>query len=409
MQTNLADWIRETPEGEEAESILRRCTHCGFCTATCPTYVLLGDELDSPRGRIYLMKQVLEGHAPTERTLLHLDRCLTCRACETTCPSGVRYGRLVDIGRERVEEQVPRPVHQRLARRVLRAVLGHRGRFGPLLRAGQLVRPLLPPPLKQKVPARQVPGAWPPARHSRRMLALAGCAQPAMAPRFNAAMARVLDGAGISLVPVAGTGCCGAVPHHLAAPEEARDFMRRNIDAWWPEVERGAEAIVVNASACAGMVKDYAYLLADDPDYRDQAERVAGMTRDLSEVLGEEDLDGVAPEASRSRRVAFHSPCTLQHGQKLPGAVERILAGLGFELAPVPDAHLCCGSAGTYSILQPKLSARLLQEKIDALESGEPDLIATANIGCWAHLRSGARVPVVHWVQLLDPDGVGPA
>ena len=400
MQTNLADFIRDTAEGQEAEAILRKCVHCGFCTATCPTYQLLGDELDGPRGRIYLIKQVLEGAAPTARTQLHLDRCLTCRSCETTCPSGVRYGRLADIGRELVEKRVQRPLAQRAMRRVLREVLPHEQRFTPLLRMGQLTRALLPGPLKRKVPARRRAPQRPAPRHARRMLVLEGCAQPGIAPEINAHAARVLDRLGISLLAAPDAGCCGAVSHHLAAPDDALDFMRRNVDAWWPEVEAGAEAIVITASGCGTMVREYGDLLAHDPRYAERARRVSALSRDLAEVVAGEDLSALAPAAPK--RVAFHSPCTLQHGLKVRGVVESILAAAGHELTPVPDAHLCCGSAGTYSILQGELSRRLLANKVTALESAGPEVIATANIGCLAHLETGTACPVMHWISLLD-------
>ena len=403
MQTRLADFIRDTPDGRTADAILRKCVHCGFCTATCPTYQLLGDELDSPRGRIYLVKQLLEGAKVTARTQTHLDRCLTCRACETTCPSGVQYGRLVDIGRRLVDERVPRPIVERIKRRALLAVIPHRARFAPLLAMGRLVRPVLPGAIARKVPRHEPPGAWPAPRHARRVLALGGCAQGAIAPGIDAAAARVLDRLGISYVPAPTSGCCGAASRHLGAEEGARAMMRRNIDAWWPEIEAGADAIVITASACASEVKDYAELLEHDPAYAGKAERVASLTRDLSEIVAAEDCSDLAPPDAQAR-VAFHSPCTLQHGQKLRGVVEGILVRAGFELTEVGDAHLCCGSAGTYSILQPKLSRRLLGWKIESLEAGNPELIATANIGCFAHLSTAASVPVRHWIQLLDPD-----
>jgi glycolate oxidase iron-sulfur subunit len=399
MQTNLAAFIKDTPVGKEADGILRKCVHCGFCTATCPTYQLLGDELDGPRGRIYLIKQVLEGREPTQKTQLHLDRCLTCRACETTCPSGVRYGRLADIGRVLVDARVKRSPVAAAARRALRFILPYRARFAPLLKLGQSVRPILPGALRRKVPPRQRPRPWPAARHQRRMLVLEGCVQPAIAPDINAASAVVLDRVGISLVSVTGQTCCGAVSHHLSAHEEGLDFMRRNIDAWWPHVEAGAEAILSTASACTLMIKEYGGLLAEDSEYAQKAARISEMTRDLSQVLAAEDRSAL--RSKTKKRVAVHSPCTLQHGQKLPRIVENILADAGFELSPVPDAHLCCGSAGTYSILQHNLSARLLKNKVAALERGKPQLIATANIGCLAHLQTGASLPVVHWIQLL--------
>jgi glycolate oxidase iron-sulfur subunit len=406
MQTRLADFVRDTPEGREADAILRACVHCGFCTATCPTYQLLGDELDGPRGRIYLIKQVLEGQTPTRKTQSHLDRCLTCRSCETTCPSGVRYGRLADIGRGIVEHGVARPLGERLARRLLRWIVPHAGRFGLLLRLGQTVRPLLPEGLRRKVPPRRAAGPWPDRPHPRTMLVLAGCAQPAAAPDTNAAAARVLDRLGIRLMEASGAGCCGALSHHLSAEDQARAQMRRNIDAWWPHIEAGAEAVVMTASGCGAMVKDYAHLLADDPDYAAKAARVSALTRDLAEVLAGEDL-GRLGVTGRGRKVAFHAPCTLQHGQKLPGAVERILTGLGFELAPVADAHLCCGSAGSYSVLQPALSRQLRDNKLTALRAGGPAVIATANIGCQLHLEGGTDLPVRHWIELLDAARAG--
>ena len=401
MQTRLADFIRDTPDGRAADAILRKCVHCGFCTATCPTYQLLGDELDGPRGRIYLVKQLLEGAEVTARTQTHLDRCLTCRACETTCPSGVRYGRLADIGRRLVDERVPRPLAERIKRRALLAVLPHRSRFAPLLAMGRLARPLLPRAIAHKVPLGEPPGHWPAPRHARRVLALGGCVQGAIAPGIDAAAARVLDRLGIGYVPAPASGCCGAASHHLGDHDAALAMMRRNIDAWWPEVEAGAEAVVVTASACAAEVKEYAELLEHDPAYAEKAQRVSSLARDLSEVVAAEDCSGLA-RAGRPGRVAFHSPCTLQHGQKIRGVVEGILERAGFELSVVGDAHLCCGSAGTYSILQPELSRELLSRKIGNLEAGRPEAIATANIGCFAHLATASSVPVRHWIQLLD-------
>jgi glycolate oxidase iron-sulfur subunit len=405
MQTQLAEWIRDTPQGVEADAILRKCVHCGFCLATCPTYTLLGDELDSPRGRIYLMKQMLEGSPVTARTRLHLDRCLTCRACETTCPSGVEYGRLVDIGRDLVEQKVPRAAGERLRRWLMRRVLPSRSLFAALLGLGRAAKSLLPRALARKIPARHAPGPWPEVRHARRMLALAGCVQPSMAPSINAATARVLDRLGISLVEAPRAGCCGAVTFHLNAQEEALGFARANIDAWWPSIEAGAEAIVITASGCGTMVAEYAHLLRHDPRYAEKAVRVSALAKDVSQVIAAERA-GLARLASggvgTSPKVAFHSPCSLQHGLKLDGVVEPILRGLGFELTAVPDAHLCCGSAGTYSLLQEDLSQRLLDNKVAALESGGPEIIATANIGCLAHIGSKAARPIVHWIELVD-------
>ncbi len=403
MRTQLADWIRDTPEGIEADSILRKCVHCGFCLATCPTYNLLGDELDSPRGRIYLMKQMLEGAPVTERTQLHLDRCLTCRACETTCPSGVEYGKLVDIGREILEAKVPRAPDARLKRWLLSRALPSRALFGAALALGRLARPLLPRALARKIPVARAAGIRPQARHARRMLVLAGCVQPSMAPSINAATARVLDRIGITLVEARGAGCCGAVPFHLNYQQDALAYVKANIDAWWPHVEAGAEAIVITASGCGTMVTDYGHQLRHDPDYAQKAARISALAKDIAEVIAaERGAILAAPRAPTGRRIAFHSPCSLQHGLKIRGVVETLLVDLGFVLTPVPDSHLCCGSAGTYSLLQAELSQRLLQDKVRALESGKPELIATANIGCLAHIQSGAHVPLRHWIELVD-------
>ena len=399
MQTSLADFIRERPEGREAEAILRKCVHCGFCTATCPTYQVLGDDLDSPRGRIYLIKRVLEGAPVTGRTRLHLDRCLTCRACETTCPSGVQYGRLADIGRAIVEERTARPLLDRAVRAALSLVLPRTWLFGFFLFLGRIFKAVLPQNLRQKIPAKTDPGLWPAPRHARRMLVLAGCVQPALAPSINAAAARVLDRQGISLVEAPGAGCCGGIRFHLNRQEEGRDDMRALIDAWWPSIERGEiEAIVMTASGCGTTVKDYGHLLAHDPGYAEKAKRVSLLTRDLSEVLSPAEL----PRVAAGTRVAFQSPCSLQHGQQLDGKVEALLQGAGFALAPVRDAHLCCGSAGAYSLLQPEISGELRRRKLEALQEGAPASIATANIGCLSHLQGGAAVPVRHWIELLD-------
>jgi glycolate oxidase iron-sulfur subunit len=401
MQTALADYIRDTPKGHEADHILRSCVHCGFCNATCPTYQLLGDELDGPRGRIYLIKQMLEGNAVSAHTLTHLDRCLTCRNCETTCPSGVRYGALLEIGRELTEQEIRRPWAQRLPRWLLRQIIPYPARFTPLLRIGQVLRPLLPAALRRAVPTRQQRGVWPVPRHARTMLVLEGCVQPALAPDINAAAARVLDRLGISLIAAPGAGCCGAASHHTSGAEDGLDFARRNIDAWWPFLEQGIEAIAMTASGCGVHVKEYGHLLRDDPAYTDKARRVSALTKDISEILAKEDLSKLSVNVQPGREIAFQSPCSLQHGQKLAGVVESILRGLGFHLTTVPDAHLCCGSAGTYSILQPSISHPLRVRKLTALQSGSPDLIVTANIGCLAHLAADSSVPVRHWVELL--------
>jgi len=406
MQTNIAESFRNTPDGEVAERILRNCVHCGFCLATCPTYQILGDELDSPRGRIYLMKQVLEGATPTAKTQLHLDRCLTCRNCETTCPSGVEYGKLLDIGRHIVEEKVGRSVSETATRAALKTGLGTQLLFNTALKLGQSVRGLMPGLLKSRIPAAEAAGNWPPARHARRMLVLQGCVQPGLKPNINSATARVLDRVGISLIAAHEAGCCGALAHHLNDTDAGLAAARRNIDAWIPYQDAGAEAIVMTASGCGVMVKDYGWLLRDDPVYADKAARISAATRDISEVLVTERealsrlsaLD--SPRAAK--KIAYHPPCTLQHGQKLGGGVEALLADAGFELTPVAEKHLCCGSAGTYSILQPEIANQLKARKLGNLQAGQPELIATANIGCLTHLQSGSNIPVRHWVELLD-------
>lgn len=413
MQTRLTAAFLETSTGREADAILRKCVHCGFCTATCPTYQLLGDELDGPRGRIYLIKEVLEGAQPSRTTQLHLDRCLTCRACETTCPSGVSYGRLLDIGRHHIERVVPRTFRERLLRRALLTIVPYRRRFAALLVLGRAFRGLMPASLRRAVPAAHPRGAWPEPRHARRMLVLTGCAQSAAAPEINAAAARVLDRLGISLIAV-GEGCCGALAHHLSAEDQAREQMRRNIDAWWPEVEAGAEALVVTASGCGAMIQDYGTVLRDDPAYAGKAARISELFLDISAVVSQEleqpsvrlELSagagaGAGRGAGSRARVAFHSPCTLQHGLKIRGGVEPLLERAGYTLTSVADGHLCCGSAGSYSLLQPAISRQLKANKLEALQADAPDVIATANIGCLMHLASGADRPVRHWIELL--------
>jgi glycolate oxidase iron-sulfur subunit len=401
MQTNLSEEAKTLARADEAEAILRSCVHCGFCNATCPTYQLLGNELDGPRGRIYLIKQLLEGEPVSEKTQLHLDRCLSCRNCETTCPSGVQYHKLLDIGRAEVERRVPRPAHHRLLRTGLRHVVPRAGLFAAALGAGRALRPLLPVSLQQKIPARD--GAAkprPPLRHPRRMLMLEGCVQPSLSPNTNAAAARVLDRLGISVTPAPAAACCGATDYHLGAHAAGLERAKRNIDAWWPAIEAGAEAIVISASGCGAFVKEYGELLRHDPSYADKAARVSALARDLVEVLAAEPLDGL--RGGSSQRLAFHCPCTLQHAQKLGGAVENILRRLGFDLTAVPDAHLCCGSAGTYSITQPELARKLRDNRLDALETGKPDMIVTANIGCQTHLNSAGRTSVRHWIELVE-------
>ncbi|WP_327438218.1 glycolate oxidase subunit GlcF [Pseudomonas donghuensis] len=401
MQTTLSDAAKRLARAEEAESILRTCVHCGFCNATCPTYQLLGDELDGPRGRIYLIKQVLEGHPASAKTQLHLDRCLSCRNCETTCPSGVDYHNLLDIGRAVVDQAVPRPPLQRALRRGLRSLASHPQAFKRLVQLGRSVDSLLPAPLKAKLP-RSVPPAQPrpQPRHARRVLLLEGCVQPSLSPNTNAATARVLDRLGISVTPAPLAGCCGAVDYHLDAQAAGLERARRNIDAWWPAIEAGAEAIVQTASGCGAFVKEYAKLLQGDAQYAGKARRVSELAKDLVEVIGAEPLEPLACHSSLV--LAVHCPCTLQHAQKLGGSVEALLSRLGLTLSHVPDGHLCCGSAGTYSLTQPTLARQLRDNKLDALESGQPDLIVTANIGCQTHLDGAGRTPVRHWIELLD-------
>lgn len=401
MQTTLSPHARQLPRAEEAESILRTCVHCGFCNATCPTYQLLGDELDGPRGRIYLIKQVLEGSEVTAKTQQHLDRCLSCRNCETTCPSGVDYHNLLDIGRAVVDAAVPRPLGQHLLREGLRSVVPNPRLFKGLVNGGQMFRALLPDALQDKLPRNAVmPASRPVIRHARQVLMLEGCVQPGLSPNTNAAAARVLDRLGISVIPVREAGCCGAVDYHLDAQATGLDRARHNIDAWWPAIERGAEAIVQTASGCGAFIKDYGHLLGADPVYAEKARRVSTLAWDLVEVLRDEPLESLGIHADQ--RLAFHCPCTLQHAQKLGGAVESVLTRLGFNLTTVPDAHLCCGSAGTYSLTQPTLARQLREQKLNALESGHPDVIVTANIGCQAHLDGAGRTPVRHWIELVD-------
>ncbi len=402
MQTNLADFIKNTPEGIEADAILRSCVHCGFCTATCPTYQVLGDELDGPRGRIYLIKQVLEGAEPTIKTQQHLDRCLTCRNCESTCPSGVEYGRLVDIGRSVVERKVGRTRKEKFQRDMLRKGMLSKKTFAAALAMGRAARPFLPAALKAKIQPRRAPGTWPTATHARTMLLLDNCVQDALAPSIDAAAARVLAVAGVTLQRVSAAGCCGALSHHLNAHDEAVQKVRANIDAWWPLVERGAEAIVVTASGCSVMVKDYGHFMKHDAVYAERAAKIAALARDVSEVIAAEWPKLKAKVNPATEKIAYHPPCTLQHGMKLKGGVESLLKEMGFALAPVADSHLCCGSAGTYSILQADLSTELKGRKLKSLTAGAPTQIATANIGCMTHLQSGTELVVKHWIELLD-------
>ncbi len=409
MQTQLSPEYLGSPDGQAAEAILRKCVHCGFCTATCPTYQLLGDELDSPRGRIYLIKQVLEGAVPTRATQQHLDRCLTCRNCESTCPSGVQYGHLLDIGRKLVDEKVARPASERAMRWALKEGLSS-PLFGPAMALGQSLRPLLPHALKNKVPAKQPAGDWPTREHARKVLLLAGCVQPSMSPNINLATARVLDAAGIQTVLAAQAGCCGAVKFHLNDQQGGLAQMRANIDAWWPylaDTQSGVEGIVMNASGCGVTVKDYGHLLRNDPAYAEKASRISALTQDISEWLPELSVSLRDRVKVQAGRIVFHPPCSLQHGQQLRGGVEKYMGELGFNIRlNACESHLCCGSAGTYSVLNPALSYQLRDRKLGNLDATfgaeKPEHIVSANIGCITHLQSGTATPVRHWIELLD-------
>ena len=397
MQTRISKKFIHTPAGQTADRILRNCVHCGFCTATCPTYQILGDELDSPRGRIYLIKQLLEGTPATRKTRTHLDRCLTCRSCETTCPSGVEYAHLLDIGREIVTRQTTRPLHESLLRKLLLWALPNPTRFQTLIKLVGLFRFMLPGSIKSSIPETQTQASWPNTKHKRKILLLEGCVQPTLSPEINTATARLLDRIGIETVRVQ-QSCCGALAHHLTATRQSLATIKNNIDMWWPLIEQGVEAVASNASGCGVMVKDYGHLLADDTAYADKARTISSLCKDISEIILPENITS----ASIKTKVAFHAPCTLQHGQQLNGVVEQILQKAGFELVPFNDQHLCCGSAGTYSITQKRLSQQLLSNKLTKLLQNKPEMITTANIGCLLHLRSQSPVPVMHWVELLD-------
>jgi glycolate oxidase iron-sulfur subunit len=399
MKTSITNNYLESSAGQEANRILRNCVHCGFCNATCPTYQLLGDELDGPRGRIYLIKNILEGETPTTKTQLHLDRCLTCRNCETTCPSGVEYGKLIDIGRKLVTDKVNRSIGQKLFRFSLRKFLLSSNLFSLSLRIGQLFQPLLPKSLAQNIPEHVSETlSWPTNEHPRKILLVEGCVQSALQPNIDKAAAIVLDRMTIQSLRVNAAGCCGAVSHHLNAEKEAHSYIKRNIDAWWPLIKTGSvEAICMTASGCGVMIKDYAHILKDVPDYADKAEKVSTLYKDPSEIITSEHLKIKQPGA----RIAFHPPCTLQHGLRLNGKIESMLTALGHELVDFDDKHLCCGSAGTYSITQKELSVQLRNNKLAAITTNDPEIIVTANIGCQTHLQGGTDTPVKHWLELL--------
>lgn len=401
MQTSLHSSLKDTPAGKQADAILRNCVHCGFCNATCPTYQLLGDELDGPRGRIYLIKQLMETAKSSKQTQQHLDRCLVCRNCETTCPSGVDYHRLLEIGRSLNEKHARRDILSIIVRKILRLVIPHRKRVQWLVKMAMLIRPVLPSSVKRMLPANNAIETSIVRKHERSIILAGGCVQDAFAADINEDCRQVLDQLSITAIHVEADTCCGALSQHLSVTHEARIFIKRNIDAWWPHIENGAEAIVNTASACGLMIKDYGRLLEDDAGYASKAARVSELCKDISEIIANEDLSRLhQPENSQ---VAFHSPCTLQHGHKITGVVEKILLKSGFTLANVNDSHLCCGSAGTYSILQPRLSKQLLHNTLVNLTADKPDVIVTANIGCLLQMRSTTDTPVLHWLQLLNP------
>lgn len=403
MHVELHPDFAGTAAGKRAKQLTSACVHCGFCLATCPTYLEKRDERDSPRGRIYLLKQLLETGEASAQTRTHFDRCLTCRSCETTCPSGVEYGQLLDIGRGLMEQRAPRPLPQRSLRWLLRKVLTRPRLFSSILRVGQILRPLLPAVLRDQVPPRQITRPVQSQARLRTMLLLEGCVQQAATPRTNNAARNVFNHLGIELRAVERAGCCGAVNYHLGAHKDGLGDLRRNIDAWWPHIENGAEAIVSGATGCGSMLADYGRLLADDPGYALKARRVSELARDVGQVLLQQDLGKLNIDKARGK-VAVQTPCSLQHGLKLPDLITGILDKAGFEIAATRDSHLCCGSAGTYSLLEPEMARRLREKKLGALSEDSPDLIATGNVGCQLHLQAASKVPVVHWIELLDPD-----
>ena len=403
MQTKIEAHFLETEQGQLANSILRSCVHCGFCTATCPTYQLLGDELDGPRGRIYQIKQMLEGDPVSKETQTHLDRCLTCRSCETTCPSGVKYGQLLEIGRKEVDKHVKHSLSQRFIRKVLLLILPYSQRFSSVLKLGQLLRPVLFGKLKKKIPLKHSLPELNYKSHARKMLILDGCVQPSLAPEINHATKKVLDALGIELITF--SGCCGAINHHLSNEEKALITIKNNIDLIISQLEQGVEGIVMTASGCGAMFKEYPHLLRNNKEYNNKAEIIAEKTFDLSEVIHDffktDDLKAKLDTNKPDLNIAIHTPCTLQHALKLPDNIEHILSACGYHLTKIKDKHLCCGSAGTYSITQAKLSQQLREQRLKGLMTGQPDIIVTANIGCLHHLNEGSTVPVRHWIELI--------
>ncbi|MEE9160367.1 MAG: glycolate oxidase subunit GlcF [Gammaproteobacteria bacterium] len=409
MQTNISEELKLTAEGSEADRILRSCVHCGFCNATCPTYRVLGDELDGPRGRIYLIKGLLEGKEASQKTQVHLDRCLTCLACETSCPSGVEYGRLAEIGRQQINKKTKRIFSERSYRYLLRQILPYPKRFSLLLRIGRGIRFLLPDKYRRMIPVnihtKQQIKKIESVVHTRKMILFSGCVQPLLSPETNCASTRLLNKLGIETITSRDEKCCGAIDHHMAIDERALFFIKNNIDAWWPSIEQGAEAIVISASGCGTMIKDYGYILRNDPDYKDKAHQVAKLARDIGEIIAAEDVGKLRKIINvSSNRFAFQNPCSLQHGQKMKDKTAELLKKLGYQICDVEDADQCCGSAGTYSLLQTELSEKLRRKKINSLEVVKPDVIMTANIGCQLHLQQATDIPVKHWIEILEED-----
>ena len=427
MQTNFSPDQLANPDVAESEKILRTCVHCGFCTATCPTYLLLGDELDSPRGRIYLIKDMLENGKPANAEVVkHIDRCLSCLSCMTTCPSGVHYMHLVDHARAHIEETYRRPLHDRLMRSLLAAVLPYPGRFRFSLLGAFYAKPLVP--LLRAIPGFEriaamlalAPSSLPARSASEgarsfkvegkrraRVAILQGCAQPVLNPAINDATVRLLTRLGVEVVQAKGEGCCGALVHHMGKTPDALDAARRNVDAWTAEIERdGLDAIIITASGCGTTVKDYGFMLREDADYAEKAAKVSALTKDISEFL--ETLDMPEPDRDIEAVVAYHSACSMQHGQQIREAPKTLLRKAGFTVKDVPEGHICCGSAGTYNIMQPKIAARLRDRKVGNIEKLSPDLIATGNIGCMTQIGSGTAIPIAHTIELLDHAYGGP-
>ena len=409
MQTNIDKALKNTHAGLEAERILRSCVHCGFCTATCPTYRLLGDELDGPRGRIYLIKGLLEGKETSDKTQMHLDRCLTCLACETSCPSGVEYGHLLDIGRQLINKKVRRTLTERSYRYLLRKILPYPRRVSFFLRLGRGLRFILPGKFRQMIPEnkriRRTESPRRRVKYGRKMILFAGCVQPLLSPETNCASTNILNRLGIETILSHGETCCGAINHHMADDDSGLSFVKNNIDAWWPYIEEGVEAIVISASGCGTMIKDYGYILRNDADYKDKAHQVSMMAKDIGEIISAEEIETLRKMIKvNSRRIAFQNPCSLQHGQKIKDETEVLFKKLGYQIENIEDANQCCGSAGTYSLLQTELSEKLRRKKISALEAVKPDVIMTANIGCQLHLQQATEIPVKHWIEILEED-----